>query len=134
MTQIVTDLVNWLKQWFYTENEVDVLLSSKSDNTHSHDWELISQSTTEPIKYSFYVNNKINLAELILQYKNPNSYSGSTNIGLNIGSAYKPLGITVRMSNKENIRVGVATNGDVYVYGSVNANTNVQASIMWHYQ
>lgn len=31
MTQIIKDLVTWLKQWFYTESEVDTLLSSKVD-------------------------------------------------------------------------------------------------------
>ena len=29
MTQVVKDVVTWLKQWFYTETEVDTLLSAK---------------------------------------------------------------------------------------------------------
>lgn len=134
MTQVIKDIVTWLKQWFYTEAEIDNLLASKANDNHSHGWELISQSTNYPTKYSFYVNSEISLAELIIQHKDPDAYSGSTSIGLNIGSNYTPYGISVRMSNKDGIRVGVATNGDVYVYGSVSANTNVQASIMWHYE
>lgn len=31
MTQTIKDLVTWLKQWFYTESEVDTLLSDKVD-------------------------------------------------------------------------------------------------------
>lgn len=31
MSSTLTDMVNWLKSWFYTENEVDTLLASKQD-------------------------------------------------------------------------------------------------------
>lgn len=36
MTIVIKDLVNWLKQWFYTESEVDTLLSNKSNSDHTH--------------------------------------------------------------------------------------------------
>ena len=36
MATVIKDLVNWLQQWFYTESEVDTLLSAKSDNSHTH--------------------------------------------------------------------------------------------------
>ena len=36
MTQIMKDIVNWLKQWYYTEAEVDALLNGKSNTNHSH--------------------------------------------------------------------------------------------------
>ena len=29
MTKVIKDLVTWLKQWFYTESEVDTLLGGK---------------------------------------------------------------------------------------------------------
>lgn len=31
MSSTLTDMVNWLKSWFYTETEVDTLLASKQD-------------------------------------------------------------------------------------------------------
>lgn len=31
MTQIIKDIVTWLKQWFYTETEVDTLLNAKQN-------------------------------------------------------------------------------------------------------
>ena len=31
MTQIIKDLVDWLKQWYYTEDEVDTFLDEKQD-------------------------------------------------------------------------------------------------------
>ena len=31
MSSTLTDMVNWLKSWFYTETEVDTLMASKQD-------------------------------------------------------------------------------------------------------
>lgn len=31
MSSTLTDMVNWLKSWFYTETEIDTLLASKQD-------------------------------------------------------------------------------------------------------
>ena len=108
-------------------------LNDKADKTHTHGWELIRESTEFPTKYRLYVNESVHLVELYINHNDPNSYSGTTSIGLNVSATYVPTGIAVRMSNKENIRVGVSTTGDVYIYGTVAANTQVQASIMWHY-
>ena len=99
----------------------------------SSSWEVVGESTTRPTYYSLYVNPLTRLVELFISHLDPESYSGTTDIGLNIGNTYKPKGLVVGMSNKDGIRVGVSNTGDVYVYGSVSANTNVQASVMWHY-
>lgn len=36
MTQITKDIVSWLKQWFYTKNEVDTALNGKANSSHTH--------------------------------------------------------------------------------------------------
>ncbi|WP_458456221.1 hypothetical protein [Methanobrevibacter sp.] len=95
-------------------------------------WEIISSNSSFPEKYTLYVNHALHLAELVVQYKPSTAISGTTQTGINVGN-YAPLGISIRRSNKTGIDIGVATTGDVYVYGAVSANTNVQCSIMWHY-
>ena len=36
MTQIIKDVVTWLKQWYYTEDEIDTFLASKANSSHAH--------------------------------------------------------------------------------------------------
>lgn len=37
MATVIKDVVTWLKQWFYTETEVNTLLNAKSNTNHNHD-------------------------------------------------------------------------------------------------
>lgn len=36
MSTIINDVVEWLKNWFYTETEVDAIVNTLSPNSHTH--------------------------------------------------------------------------------------------------
>ncbi len=95
-------------------------------------WKLVSSNNALPKRYRLYVNPALRLAELIVHYIPTSDNNGTIKTGINVGK-YAPLGLSISTSNKAGIDVGVGSTGDVYVYGSVKANTNVQCSIMWHY-
>ena len=106
-------------------------IATKSD-IPNFDWEVVASSSVAPEKYTLYVNQALHLAELFVQYKPTTEISGTNQLSINVGN-YKPVGITIRRTNKSGIDLGVASTGDVYTYGSISANTNVQGMIMWHY-
>ena len=95
-------------------------------------WKLVSSNNTLPKRYRLYVNPALRLAELIVHYIPTSDNNGTIKTGINVGK-YAPLGLSVSTSNKSGIDVGVGSTGDVYLYGSIKANINVQCSIMWHY-
>ena len=117
------------KSEVYTQDEVDGLIENIIPNLA---WVVASSSDTAPEKYTLYVNHALHLAELIIVYKPTTAISGTNKLSINVGN-YKPLGITIRRTNKTGIDIGVTKTGDVYTYGSIAANTNVQGMIMWHY-
>ena len=116
---------------FYLTDDYTQQIAIGINLTHDHPWKIVKTGDL-PEKYTLYVNEQTRTAEIVIVYKPTTDKTGTTKTGINVGD-YKPLGISIRRSNKTGIDIGVATTGDIYIYGTVPANTNVQGSLLWHY-